>query len=200
MKPLFRSHPLVSIIEKNPRKSSRKNRVRFRREERSMKPLFRRSKKTLADSKSLERIGLDFDERKDRWNSSFVLTPSFRQSKKKSYDIRRKENREALVSFSPPCFDDRKKTLAHSKSHRKNRVIISTRRKIDEALVSTIEKNPSRFEIPRKNQIIISTREKIDEALLSFSPPRFDDRKKTLGNSKSPRKNQRLDFDERKDR
>ena len=155
MKLFFRSYSLVSTIEK----------------------------KILGYSRSLERIGLDFDERKDR---------------------------RTLLSFSPSSFRRSKKTLGNPLKRIRDQISTRGRSRSpcfvltplfrSHPLVSTIEKNPSRFEIPRKNQIIISTREKIDEALLSFSPPRFDDRKKTLGNSKSPRKNQRLDFDERKDR
>ena len=139
-----------------------------------MKPLFRRSKKTLADSKSLERIGLDFDERKDR---------------------------QTLVSFSPPRFSDRKKTLGDSKSSRKNRVIISMRGKIakllfrSHLLISIIEKNPRKS--LRKNRVRF-----LDERKDRWSPsfvftPSFR-RKKILADSKSPTKNRVRFLDERK--
>ena len=61
MKPLFRRNRKKTLADS---KFLERIGLLFRREERSMKPLFRRSKKTLADSKSLERIRLLFRREK----------------------------------------------------------------------------------------------------------------------------------------
>ena len=139
-----------------------------------MKPLFRRSKKTLADSKSLERIGLDFDERKDR---------------------------QTLVSFSPPRFSDRKKP---QEIPQKESSQISTRGKIDEPffrfhpLVST-KKNLSRFEIPYKESGQIFRREERSlKPFFRFHP--LVSTKKNLSRFEILQKESSYYFDERKDR
>ena len=160
-----------------------------------MKPLFRRSKKTLADSKSLERIRLLFRREKRQMKPFFRSHPLASMIEKKLQEIRNPLERirdqistrgkidKALLSFSSSRFNDRKKILTDSKSPRKNRVIISTKGKIDEALVSTIEKKSQQIRNPLERiGLDFQTRGNIDEVFVSFSPLRFDDRKKTLGN------------------